>query len=289
MKVKYLAAFVASAALTVSVASLPTTLSSAQANPCAATVENPCAAADPCAADPCAADPCAADPCAADPCAADPCAADPCAADPCAADPCAADPCAADPCAADPCAADPCAADPCAADPCAADPCAADPCAADPCAADPCAAASVVSAFEPPHTEIYVEGSSNLAIRGADPVAYFTEGEAVAGVADYEFEWNGATWRFSSAANKAAFMADPEAFAPQYGGYCAKALSEGNLASIDPRAWAVVDGKLYLNYSQAVQEQWVADIPGNIAKADGFWPNVLAVQTFYENQISWAQ
>ncbi|MEM6836070.1 MAG: YHS domain-containing (seleno)protein [Cyanobacteria bacterium P01_C01_bin.120] len=251
MKVKYLAAFVASAALTISAASLPTVSSPAQADPCAATIENPCAAADPCAA----VDPCAA----------------------------------ADPCAANPCAADPCAADPCAADPCAADPCAADPCAADPCAADPCAAADVVSAFEPPHAEIYIEESSNLAIRGADPVAYFTEGEAVAGVAEYEFEWNGATWRFSSAANKAAFMADPEAFAPQYGGYCAKALSEGNLASIDPRAWSIVDGKLYLNYSEAVQEQWVTDIPGNITKADSFWPNVLAVQTFYENQISWNQ
>jgi hypothetical protein len=109
------------------------------------------------------------------------------------------------------------------------------------------------------------------------------------GSANYEYEWNAATWRFSSAANKAAFIADPEAFAPAYGGYCAKALSEGNLASVDPRAWKIVDGELYLNYSMAVQDQWTEDIPGNIEKADAFWPDVLAEQTFYENKLSWAE
>ncbi|WP_239112631.1 YHS domain-containing (seleno)protein [Halomicronema sp. CCY15110] len=146
-----------------------------------------------------------------------------------------------------------------------------------------------MTSYAPPHTEVYVENGSDLAIRGADPVAYFTEGEAVAGVAEYEYEWNGATWRFSSAENKTAFMADPVAFAPQYGGYCAKAMSEGNLASVDPRAWKIVDGKLYLNWSKEVQAQWLEDVPGNIEKADEVWPTVLSAQTFYENQISWAQ
>ena len=215
MKIKYLTAFVASAVLSVGVASLPTIFSPAQANPCAAEVENPCAAVDPCAANPCAA--------------------------------------------------------------------------VDPCAANPCAGADVVTAAEPPHPEVYIESSSDLAIRGADPVAYFTMGEAVAGLPQYEYEWNGATWRFSSAANKEAFKAEPEAFAPAYGGYCAKAMSEGNVASVDPRAWKIVDGKLYLNYSQEVQEQWVQDIPGNIEKADAMWPSVLTEKTFYENQVSWAE
>ncbi len=178
---------------------------------------------------------------------------------------------------------------PCAANPCAANPCAANPCAADPCAADPCAGADVVSAIEPPHSDVYVEEASSLAIRGADPVAYFTEGGAVAGSPEFEYEWNGATWRFSSEANMQAFAADPEAYAPQYGGYCAKALSEGNLASIDPRAWSIVDGKLYLNYSLEVQDQWVSDIPGNIEKADAFWPSVLGEKTLFENQLAWAQ
>ncbi|NER83294.1 MAG: YHS domain-containing protein [Leptolyngbya sp. SIO1D8] len=216
--------------------------------------------------------------------------ANPCAGveNPCAANPCAANPCAANPCAANPCAANPCAADPCAANPCAADPCAANPCAANPCAA-PCAGADVVTAAEPPHAGVYIEETSGLAIRGADAVAYFTESAAVLGSADYEYEWNGATWRFSSAANMEAFKANPEAYAPQYGGYCAKALSEGNLASVDPRAWLIVDGKLYLNYSDDVQAQWVEDIPGNIEKADAFWPGVLTEKTLYENQLSWAQ
>lgn len=213
----------------------------------------------------------------------------PCAA-PCAANPCAANPCAANPCAADPCAASPCAANPCAASPCAANPCAANPCAANPCAADPCAAvADVVTPHQPPHKDVYVEKTSRIAIRGADPVAYFTESKAVPGSSDHRLIWNGAVWYFSSEANKNAFKADPLAYAPQYGGYCAKALSEGNLASIDPRAWKIVDGKLYLNYSADVQAQWVQDIPGNIQKADDFWPSVLSRQTFWENQIAWAQ
>ena len=146
-----------------------------------------------------------------------------------------------------------------------------------------------MTANEPPHPEIYVEATSGIAIRGADPVAFFTESAAVPGKNAYEYEWNGATWRFSSAANMELFKANPEAYAPQYGGYCAKALSEGNLASVDPRAWKIVDGKLYLNYSADVQAQWVTDIPGNIAKADAFWPSVVTQQTFYENQVSWAQ
>jgi len=146
-----------------------------------------------------------------------------------------------------------------------------------------------VRAFEPPHTEVYVETSSDLAIRGADPVAYFTEGEAVVGNAAYEYEWNGATWRFSSAENMAKFVADPDAYAPEYGGYCAKAMSEGNLASVDPRAWKIVDSKLYLNYSEEVQQQWLEDVPGNIAKADGYWPSVLTSTTFYENALAWVR
>ncbi|MEM9447730.1 MAG: YHS domain-containing (seleno)protein [Cyanobacteria bacterium P01_E01_bin.6] len=112
-------------------------------------------------------------------------------------------------------------------------------------------------------------------MRGYDPVAYFTEEQPVEGSSTFQYEWNGSVWQFSSAENLAAFTNDPDAFAPQYGGYCAKALSEGNLASIDPTAWRIVDGKLYLNYSAAVQQQWTQDIPGNIALADGNWPEIL--------------
>ena len=116
---------------------------------------------------------------------------------------------------------------------------------------------------------------SNLAVSGYDPVAYFTQGRPVEGQSALEYEWNGATWRFSSAENRAAFKASPEAYAPQYGGYCAWAVSQGYTAKSVPDAWRIVDGKLYLNYSKDIQKRWAEDIPGNIAKADANWPKVL--------------
>ena len=87
--------------------------------------------------------------------------------------------------------------------------------------------------------------------------------------------WKGATWRFASAANRTAFEMNPKAYAPQYGGYCAYAVSRGYTAKIEPDAWRIVDGKLYLNYSRSVRTHWAADVPGNIAKANANWPAVL--------------
>ena len=113
-----------------------------------------------------------------------------------------------------------------------------------------------------------------LALSGYDPVAYFEVGAPVAGSPQFEFEWQGATWRFSSAEHLAAFRANPERYAPQYGGYCAWAVSNGNTASSDPEAWKIVDGKLYLNYSRAIQEKWQGDVPGNIRRADANWPRL---------------
>jgi hypothetical protein len=86
----------------------------------------------------------------------------------------------------------------------------------------------------------------------------------------------GANWRFASAENRDRFAADPERYAPQYGGYCAYAVSEGTTADIDPEAWKVVDGKLYLNLSKDVQKLWEQDIPGYIEKADANWPEIRA-------------
>ena len=114
-----------------------------------------------------------------------------------------------------------------------------------------------------------------FAIRGYDPVAYFTDAKPVKGERAHQLDWNGTTWLFASAENKAKSMATPEAFAPQYGGYCAFAVAKGYTASIDPDAWHVTDGKLYLNYSKGVQRKWMKDVPGNIAKGDKNWPKVL--------------
>lgn len=113
------------------------------------------------------------------------------------------------------------------------------------------------------------------AIRGYDPVAYFTEKAPVKGSDKFTHSWKGATWHFASAQNRDRFAAAPEKFAPQYGGYCAYAVAQNALARIDPQAWSVVDGKLYLNFSLAVREAWEKDIPGYIRKADANWPGVL--------------
>jgi len=121
-----------------------------------------------------------------------------------------------------------------------------------------------------------IYAQEGIAIDGTDPVAYFTEGRPVPGDAAITSDWNGATWRFSTPENKAAFDADPEAYAPQYGGYCAWAVAEGYTASTVPEAWKIVDGKLYLNFSRRIQRRWERDIPGNIVRANGNWPSVLA-------------
>lgn len=113
------------------------------------------------------------------------------------------------------------------------------------------------------------------AIDGTDPISYFTEGRPIEGSSDITHEWNGATWRFTSVENRDRFAASPEKFAPQYGGYCAWAVSRGYTASTDPEAWKIVDGKLYLNYSKSVQKQWEQNVPGNIAAANQNWPSVL--------------
>ncbi|MEM7544501.1 MAG: YHS domain-containing (seleno)protein [Pseudomonadota bacterium] len=129
---------------------------------------------------------------------------------------------------------------------------------------------SRVSASNP---QIYA--NDGIAIDGTDPVSYFTKGKPVEGSADYTYEWRGATWQFSSAENRDLFAADPVAYAPQYGGYCAYAVSYGSTASTVPEAWKIVDGKLYLNYSSRIQRRWESDIPGYIASADENWPTVL--------------
>jgi len=121
---------------------------------------------------------------------------------------------------------------------------------------------------------VYAE--DGIAIDGTDPLSYFREGRPIAGSADITHDWNGATWRFASAANRDAFAADPAAYAPQYGGYCAWAVSEGYTASTIQEAWKIVDGKLYLNFNRRIQRRWERDIPARIAAADANWPGVLA-------------
>lgn len=125
------------------------------------------------------------------------------------------------------------------------------------------------------NTKPTIFAENGVAIRGYDPVAYFTNSEPVKGKDEFSYDWQGATWKFASAENQDSFSSNPEKYAPQYGGYCAWAVKEGATAPIDPQAWKIVDSKLYLNLNPDIQKQWQKDIPGNIAKADQNWPGVL--------------
>jgi YHS domain-containing protein len=115
---------------------------------------------------------------------------------------------------------------------------------------------------------------SDKAIRGYDPVAYFTEGKPVEGKEEFVYNWNNANWYFSSPQNLNLFKANPEKYAPQYGGYCAYGLSNGYKASTVPEAWTIVNGKLYLNYSLKVRDTWDKNRAERIANADKNWPQI---------------
>jgi len=114
------------------------------------------------------------------------------------------------------------------------------------------------------------------ALRGYDPVAYWTEGRPVRGTPQFELRRSGAIWRFATSEHRDRFARDPDRYAPQFGGYCAYAMSRGYMADGDPTVWRIVDGRLYLNYSARAAALWQQDIPGNIAKGRRNWPAVLA-------------
>lgn len=122
---------------------------------------------------------------------------------------------------------------------------------------------------------VYTGTFSSLAVSGYDPVAYFTQGKPVKGAATFKTSYKGAEWRFANAANLAKFKANPVAYAPQYGGYCAWAVSQGYTASGDPTVWKIVGNKLYLNYNQEIGQKWSKNVPGFIKAGDSNWPKLL--------------
>lgn len=115
---------------------------------------------------------------------------------------------------------------------------------------------------------------TGLAVSGYDPVAYFSQTKAIKGDHGITASHAGATYYFATAEHRDAFLADPDRYVPAYGGYCAYGVANGHKVSVDPEAFRVVDGRLYLNYSKGVQRHWLADIPGNIAKAESNWPKL---------------
>jgi YHS domain-containing protein len=115
---------------------------------------------------------------------------------------------------------------------------------------------------------------SRLAIKGYDPVAYFTEAKPVQGSSQFSAQHLGATYFFSSAQHQSMFESDPNKYAPQYGGYCAYGVSKEYKFDIDPEAWAVVDGKLYLNLNEKVQNRWVTNKVDLIVEANSIWTKI---------------
>jgi len=126
-----------------------------------------------------------------------------------------------------------------------------------------------LAAVDPVNKNIF-----GTALKGYDAVAYFKEGKPVKGKDEFRYDWIGAKWYFASAANRDEFAKTPEKYAPQFGGYCAWAVAHNYTANIDPEAWRIVDGKLYLNYSKDVQKKWEADVPGFIKQANENWPKL---------------
>ena len=113
------------------------------------------------------------------------------------------------------------------------------------------------------------------ALKGYDAVAYHTVGKPVEGSSRFTYKWRDATWRFASGKHRDLFAADPERYAPAYGGYCAYGVAQGAKVDIDPSAWHIVDGKLYLNVNKRVQQTWKTDIPGYIALANQHWQSLM--------------
>ncbi len=118
--------------------------------------------------------------------------------------------------------------------------------------------------------------SDGIAIRGYDPVAYFRQGAPMLGKTEFSVSHGGAVWRFANAENKAAFEADPERYLPAYGGFCAYGTSRGYLVKIEPEAWSIVGGRLYLNYDLSVRKTWLGKPGTYIARADANWPGLRA-------------
>ncbi len=116
-----------------------------------------------------------------------------------------------------------------------------------------------------------LNSSEGVVIDGYDPVAYFALERAVKGSKQFSYEWLEAEWHFVNAKHRDMFIADPIKYTPQYGGYCAASMTKGKLVPVDPESWRIVDGKLYLNYSEQFLAKWSQDLNANIAKGNTHW------------------
>lgn len=131
---------------------------------------------------------------------------------------------------------------------------------------------AIVSQVHAQKAEVY--SPDGKAIKGYDPVAFFTDSKPVMGTDSLSYSWKGARWQFANRQNLQRFKANPEKYAPQYGGYCAYGTSQGHKAPTEVDTWTILNDKLYFNYNQKVKEIWTKDKPGYIQKADKEWPEI---------------
>jgi hypothetical protein len=146
-------------------------------------------------------------------------------------------------------------------------------------------AAAIANAGE--RTPLAVD-ANHIAIKGYDPVAYFTDRKAVKGDSRFAYAYDDAEWQFANAAHRDMFVADPDHYMPQYGGFCAACVAMKlcagltNLAPADPEAWTIVDGKLYMVASKKFLDQWKANSAENIKQADMHWAAIRKRRAFLQ-------
>jgi len=116
---------------------------------------------------------------------------------------------------------------------------------------------------------------TGVAIQGYDPVAFFTDSKPVKGKSEYLAQHNGAIYYFASKEHRDFFRKDPTKYEPVFGGYCAYGVSRNKLVEIDVNAFQIVDGKLLLQYSKSVQEDFNKDTKGNLTKAESNWRGLV--------------
>ena len=127
---------------------------------------------------------------------------------------------------------------------------------------------------------------NGVAIRGYDTVAYFTESKPVKGSETFSHTWSDATWHFSNQRHREMFIADPEQYVPEFGGFCAAALTYGQMAKADPEVWAIVDGKLFLNYDKYALELFHEKLEENVAKSKKHWAEKLEAEKKAQARIA---
>lgn len=123
----------------------------------------------------------------------------------------------------------------------------------------------------PMSRRVLTDSTSGLALFGYDPVAYFTDGQAIRGQHQYEWVWKGVSWTFASRANREVFRQDPEIYAPQFGGHGALAMARGYVSAANPRIWAIYRDKLYLFYSYPSRVAWAEELDKHVERGDAAW------------------